>query len=55
MTVLLVNDVMSLTTMAVVTLAITIERVVRNPERIARILGLVIIAAGLLVIARAAA
>jgi len=55
MIVLLVDDAMSLTTMAVVTVAITIERFVRDPERIARVMGLIIIAVGLLVIARAAA
>jgi hypothetical protein len=40
--------------MAVVTAAITLERVAPSGERIARAIGLVIVAAGLFLIARAA-
>jgi predicted metal-binding membrane protein len=53
MTFLVVNGVMSLATMAAVTALITVERLVQDPRRIARAIGIVIITDGLLVIARA--
>jgi predicted metal-binding membrane protein len=53
MIVLIVTGVMSLPNMAGVTAAITAERLAYNPERIARVIGIVIIAFSLLVIARA--
>jgi predicted metal-binding membrane protein len=52
MSVLLVTDVMSLTNMAVITVAITLERVARNPEVIARVFGVAIMGFGLLTIVR---
>jgi predicted metal-binding membrane protein len=52
MTVLLVTNVMNLTTMAVVTAAITVERVAHTPERVARVFGVAMVAFGLLTIAR---
>jgi predicted metal-binding membrane protein len=51
MTILLVTGVMSLGAMALVTAAITIERFTSRPERAARVTGVVVIAAGILVIA----
>ena len=53
MTVLLVTGVMSLGVMAMVAAAITVERFAPRPERAARATGVVVIAAGVLVIARA--
>jgi predicted metal-binding membrane protein len=53
MIVLIVTGVMSLPNMVVVTAAITAERLACNPERIARVFGVVIIVSSLLVIARA--
>jgi predicted metal-binding membrane protein/uncharacterized protein (DUF302 family) len=53
MTVMLVYDAMSLPAMFFVTAAITVERLAQNPERVARVIGALIIAVGLLVIARA--
>jgi predicted metal-binding membrane protein len=54
MAILLVIGVMDLLLMAVVTAAITLERVAPSGERIARAIGFVIVAAGLFLIARAA-
>jgi predicted metal-binding membrane protein len=53
--ILLVIGVMDLRAMAVVTAAITLERLAPAGERVARALGGVAVAAGLLLIARAAA
>jgi len=53
MIVLLVTDVMSLGVMSLVATAITLERVVPRPEAIARSSGAVVLAAGVLAIARA--
>jgi predicted metal-binding membrane protein len=53
MTAMLVYDTMSLPAMFFVTAAITVERLAQNPERVARVIGALIIAVGLLVIARA--
>jgi predicted metal-binding membrane protein len=52
--ILLVVGVMDLRAMAVVTMAITIERFAPAGERVARVIGVVIIVAGLVLIARAA-
>jgi predicted metal-binding membrane protein len=52
--ILLVIGVMDLRAMAVVTAAITVERLVPAGERVARAIGAVVVAAGLLLIARAA-
>jgi predicted metal-binding membrane protein len=52
MAILLVTGVMNLGVMALVTLAITAERVFPEPERAARGVGLVIIAAGVFMIGR---
>jgi predicted metal-binding membrane protein len=52
--ILLVMGVMDLWAMAVVTAAITVERLAPGGERIARAIGVVIVGAGLLLIARAA-
>jgi predicted metal-binding membrane protein len=52
--ILLVIGVMDLYAMAVVTAAITVERLAPAGERVARAVGVVIVAAGLLLIARAA-
>jgi predicted metal-binding membrane protein len=52
--ILLVIGVMDLPTMAVVTAAITLERLAPAGERIARATGAVVVGAGLLLIARAA-
>lgn len=54
MAILLVVGVMDLRTMAVVTAAITVERVAPSGEHIARAIGVVVVGAGLLLIARAA-
>jgi len=54
MAILLVNGVMDLRAMAVVTAAITIERVAPAGERVAPAIGAVVVAAGLFLIARAA-
>src|SRR6266568_3395284 len=53
MLVLLVTGVMNLAAMAVLATAITIERIIPKPERIARIAGIAMIAAGSVVIAQA--
>jgi len=53
-TILLVTGVMDLRVMAVVTAAITLERVAPAGERVARAVGAVVVAAGLLLIVRAA-
>jgi predicted metal-binding membrane protein len=55
MVILLVAGVMDLRSMAVVTAAMTVERLAPAGERVARVLGAVVIGAGLLLIARAAA
>lgn len=54
MVILLVTGVMDLRPMAIVTTAITLERLAPSGERIARVTGTVAIAAGLFLIARAA-
>jgi predicted metal-binding membrane protein len=54
-TILLVIGVMDLRAMAVVTAAITLERLAPAGERVARAIGAVTVAAGLLLIARASA
>jgi predicted metal-binding membrane protein len=51
--ILLVIGMMDLRAMAVVTAAITLERLAPTGERVARAIGLVIVAAGLILIARA--
>jgi predicted metal-binding membrane protein len=53
--ILLVMGLMDLTVMAVVTAAITVERLAPAGERVARAIGAVVVGAGLCVIARAAA
>jgi predicted metal-binding membrane protein len=53
MVVLLVNGVMSLRAMGMVAAAITIERFAPRPEPAARLTGVIVIAAGVVVIARA--
>jgi predicted metal-binding membrane protein len=55
MVILLVIGVMDLRAMAVVTAAMTVERLAPSGERVARVLGAVVVGAGLLLIARAAA
>jgi predicted metal-binding membrane protein len=55
MATLLVVGVMDLRAMAVVTAAITVERLAPAGERVARAIGVVVVAAGLLLIAQAAA
>jgi predicted metal-binding membrane protein len=52
--ILLAIGVMDLRAMAVVTAAITVERLGPDGERVARIIGVVVVAAGLFLIARAA-
>lgn len=52
--ILLVAGVMDLRAMAVVTAAITVERLAPNGERIARVVGALIVVAGLFLVARAA-
>ena len=54
MTILLVTGVMDLRTMAVVAAAITVERLAPAGERIAQAIGVVVVGAGLFLIARAA-
>jgi predicted metal-binding membrane protein len=54
MAILLVIGVMDLRAMAVVTAAITIERLAPAGERVARAIGAVVVGAGLLLIAQAA-
>ena len=53
MTVLLVIGVMDLRAMAIVTAAITVERLAPAAERVARAIGVVVVGVGLLLIARA--
>ena len=53
MVMLLVVGMMDLRVMAVVTAAITIERLAPAGERVARAIGVVVVGAGLLLIARA--
>jgi predicted metal-binding membrane protein len=50
---LLVIGIMELRLMAVVTTAITIERLAPHAERVARTIGAVVVGAGLFLIARA--
>ncbi|HEV8577450.1 MAG TPA: DUF2182 domain-containing protein, partial [Thermoanaerobaculia bacterium] len=54
MAILLVVGVMELRAMAVVAAAITAERLAPAGERVARAIGIVVVGAGLLLIARAA-
>jgi predicted metal-binding membrane protein len=54
MAILLVLGVMDLSAMAIVTAAITVERLAPTGERVARTVGAVVVASGLLLIARAA-
>jgi predicted metal-binding membrane protein len=54
MAILLVIGVMSLRAMAVVAAAITVERLAPASERVARVIGAVVVGAGLFLIARAA-
>jgi len=54
MVILLVIGVMDLSVMAVVTAAITVERIAPAGERVARAIGAVVVGAGLFLIARAA-
>jgi predicted metal-binding membrane protein len=54
MAILLVIGVMDLRTMAVVTAAITVERLAPAGERVARAIGTVVVGAGLFLLARAA-
>jgi predicted metal-binding membrane protein len=54
MAILLVIGVMDLRAMAVVGVAITVERLVPAGERVARAIGVVVVAAGVVLIARAA-
>jgi predicted metal-binding membrane protein len=54
MAILLVIGVMDLRAMAVVTAAITVERLAPAGERVARAIGVVVVGAGLFLIARAA-
>jgi len=54
MVILLVVGVMDLMAMAVVTAAITIERLAPAGERVARAIGAIVVTAGLLAIGRAA-
>jgi predicted metal-binding membrane protein len=54
-TILLVIGVMDLRVMALVTAAITAERLASNSERVARAIGVVVVGVGLLLMARAAA
>ena len=48
--VLLVSGVMDLRAMAVVTMAITVERLASNAQRVARVIGFFVVAAGLFLI-----
>ena len=54
MAILLVTGVMNLRTMAVVATAITVERLAPAGEHVARATGIVVLGAGLFLIARAA-
>ena len=54
MVILLVVGLMDLRAMAVVTAAITVERLAPAGERVARVTGAVVVGAGLFLIARAA-
>jgi predicted metal-binding membrane protein len=54
MAILLVAGIMDLRAMAVVTAAITVERLAPGGERVARATGAVVVVAGLVLIARAA-
>ena len=54
MAILLVIGVMDLRAMAVVTAAITVERLAPGGERVARAIGAIAVGAGLFLIARAA-
>lgn len=54
-TILLVIGVMDLRVMALVTVAITAERLASNSKRVARAIGVVVVGVGLLLMARAAA
>lgn len=54
MTILLIVGVMDVRAMATVTAAITVERLAPAGERVARIIGAIVVGAGLLLIARAA-
>jgi predicted metal-binding membrane protein len=51
--VLLVIGVMDLRAMAVITAAITVERLATNAQRVARVIGAIVVGAGLFLIARA--
>jgi predicted metal-binding membrane protein len=53
MMILLATGMMYLSTMAIVTAAITVERLSPRPQHAARATGVVVIAAGVFVIARA--
>ena len=54
MTILLVTGVMDLRAMAVVTAAMTLERLAPDGDRVARAIGAIAVGAGLLLIALAA-
>jgi predicted metal-binding membrane protein len=54
MIILLIIGVMDLRAMALVTAAITVERLAANAERVARVVGAVAVVTGLVLIARAA-
>jgi predicted metal-binding membrane protein len=54
MAILLVIGVMDLRAMAVVAVAITVEHLAPGGERVARIIGAVVVGAGLFLLARAA-
>ena len=53
MMILLVTGAMNLSPMAIVTIAITVERLLPRPQGAARATGFIIIAAGILVTVRA--
>ena len=53
MTMLVVTGMMNLTTIALTALAITVERLARDPARVVRLAGLLVIAAGAWEIVRA--
>jgi predicted metal-binding membrane protein len=55
MVILLVIGVMNLRAMAIVMAAITVERLAPDGERVARAIGVVLVGAGLFLIARATA
>jgi predicted metal-binding membrane protein len=54
MAILLVTGVMDLRVMAIVAAAISVERLAPAGERVARVVGAVVVGAGLFLIARAA-